>query len=73
MLLYQLEGPSTRCTREARLSAAVHDPKAVETTPGDDKPVVVVVVVDEWQCERYLFVILSFVILMLLLKLWLAS
>lgn len=70
---YKQEGPSTRFVREARLSTAVDDPKAIETTPEDDRPVVV----EGWPCERYLCVILVMIVvlavlmLLLLLNLWL--
>ena len=64
---YQNEGPSTRFTREVRLSTAVDDPNAVETTPEDDKRVGI----EGWQCERYLCYILAAILLLLLLNLWL--
>ena len=63
---YKQEGPSTRFMREARLSTAVNDPKVVETTPEDDKPVVVT---DEFPCERYLCVILYALLFFLILNL----
>ncbi len=64
---YKQEGPtSTRFMREARLSTAVHDPKVVETTPEDDKPVVVA---DGLPCERSLCAILYALLFFLILNL----
>lgn len=64
---HEQEGPSTRFTREVRLSTAVNDPNLVETTPEDDE----YVGIGGWQCERYLCYILAAILLLLLLNLWL--
>jgi len=68
---YKQEGPTTRFVREARLSSAVDDPNVIESTPEDDRPVVVE---DGWQCERYLCLILLALLVFLVLNLlWLLS
>ncbi len=59
---YMAEGPSTRFTREFRVSTSVNDPNIVETTPEDDD----VTVTGIWQCERYLCYILALILLLLL-------
>jgi hypothetical protein len=66
---HQLDGPSTRFDREARLSTAADDPRIVETTPEDDR-YVVIGGEGSW-CERYLCLILWGIIFLLLLLVWL--
>jgi len=70
---HQQQGPSTRFSREARLSTAVDDPRIVETSPEDDQ---YVVVDGGLPCERYLCLILwgivFLLLLLVLLNLWLS-
>lgn len=72
---YQLGGPSTRFDREARLSTAVNDPRIVETTPEDDR-YVVIGGGEGSSCARYLCLILwgivFLLLLLVLLNLWLS-
>lgn len=71
---HQLDGPSTRFDREARLSTAVDDPRIVETTPEDDR--YVVGGGEGSSCARYLCLILwgivFLLLLLVLLNLWLS-
>ena len=68
---HENEGPSTRFTREVRLSTAIDDPNLVETTPEDEE----YVGAGGWPCQRYLCTILLLILillfLLLILSIWL--